>query len=496
MRTARWIVLAGIAMVGGCANGDGRAGDADSMGTGLTSAGSTSATSGGSGGAGPATSGPGGTDGASGGTDGGGGGSTSGGGILFDVGDPGGGGQDFDLGGGGSGECNPGDLPPTDATLTGTVFAPNMEIPISGALVYLTTGPVEPVPDGLYCAECVELSCDTHYVLTGADGSFTLPAKAGPGQQLVVQKGQFLHVVDFDVAAGTNAVAANKSNLPGSWNPGAGEWIPRIAVYDTYPDKVSNVLAKFGMGQVTSSGNLVRGTENFTLIDDNDEGVFMDDLSGMSQYHIVFIPCAASKYWDIAPTVPADRAQKIRDYVDGGGKWYATDHSNEYIKEPFPAYQDFYSPSMPDIQPAYTVEGSVVDSDMLAWLDALSPTLKDIGGGNPTLNMLPQVELRLNYTGVDATHPVIVQDENGHNVDVGHKTWVEGPCTSCSRDPDLVRPMAISGQYGCGRMMYSTFENSSSAHEGLNPQELVLLYMILEIGVCHSSPPPPPPPQG
>ena len=58
----------------------------------------------------------------------------------------------------------------------------------------------------------------------------------------------------------------------------------------------------------------------------------------------------------------------------------------------------------------------------------------------------------------------------------------------------MIRPMAISGQYGCGRMMYSTFENSSVAHDGLNPQELILLYMILEISVCHDVPPPPPPP--
>jgi hypothetical protein len=56
--------------------------------------------------------------------------------------------------------------------------------------------------------------------------------------------------------------------------------------------------------------------------------------------------------------------------------------------------------------------------------------------------------------------------------------------------------MAISGQWGCGRMMYSTFENSSVAHQGLNPQELILLYMILEISVCHESTPPPPPPVG
>ncbi|PRQ08171.1 hypothetical protein [Enhygromyxa salina] len=37
----------------------------------------------------------------------------------------------------------------------------------------------------------------------------------------------------------------------------------------------------------------------------------------------------------------------------------------------------------------------------------------------------------------------------------------EGPCQSCT-NPQLARPMAVSGQYGCGRMMYSTFETSST----------------------------------
>jgi hypothetical protein len=396
-------------------------------------------------------------------------------------------------GDGGDGDCGPSNLPDPDATLQGTVYAPNMELPISGALVYLTDDPVEPVPDGVYCAECVELACDEHFVLTEADGSFSLPAVSGPGQKLVVQKGQFLRVTDFDVAPGNNVVSPSDSNLPGLWNPAAGMWIPRIAVYETNPDKVFNVLAKFGLGQVDSGGQLVPGTEQFALIDDSDQGAFLDNLAQMSQYHIIFVPCASTKYWINAPTVPDARAQNIRDYVEAGGKWYATDHSNEYIEEPFPNYQEFHNPGMPDIQPAYESVGTVVDPDLLAWLEALPPALKDIGGGNPTLNMLPAITTQLNYSGIDAIYDVIVQDDQGQDVNVGHHTWVEGPCASCS-DPNVLRPMAISGQYGCGRMMYSTFENSSVAHDGLNPQELVLLYMILEIGVCFGEPPPPPPP--
>ncbi len=60
---------------------------------------------------------------------------------------------------------------------------------------------------------------------------------------------------------------------------------------------------------------------------------------------------------------------------------------------------------------------------------------------------------RLNYSGIDVISPVIVQDMEGKDVDVGHHTWVEGPCASCS-NPQMIRPMAITGQYGCGRMMY------------------------------------------
>ncbi len=392
--------------------------------------------------------------------------------------------------------CDVDDIAPRDAMLEGIVLAPNMEIPISGALVYVGHQPAEPVPDEVYCAECVALSCDVDFVLTEPDGTFRLPAASGAGQHLVVQKGQFLRDVVIDVAEGTNTVPPDQTNLPGEWDPDAGMWIPRIAVYETDPDQVFNVLAKFGLGEVSASGTLVPGTQRFTLVPDADEGAFMDDPVEMSQYHIIFVPCAATKYWDIAPTVPAQRAQNIRDYVEAGGKWYATDHSNEYIEEPFPMYVDFHNPAMPDIQPAYDVTGTVADPDLLAWLDALPPALKDIGGGNPTLGSLPSIELMLNYSGIDAIHEVLVEDDEGNEVDVGPYAWVNGPCTSCTSDPFTYRPMAVTGQWGCGRMMYSTFENSSVAHQGLNPQELVLLYMILEIGVCHDRPPPPIPPVG
>ncbi|MDC0716635.1 hypothetical protein [Nannocystis bainbridge] len=403
------------------------------------------------------------------------------------------GGPKFDIGGGDLGGIDTDGCSFTpDANLTGTVYAPNLQLPISGALVYVTDGPVEPPVDGVFCSECVKLACDTPNTFTGPDGSFSLPAVSGPNQKLVMQKGQFLRVIDLAVAPGETALPVEQTHLPGQWNPDAGMWIPRIAVYDTDPDKVKNVLAKFGMGQVDGTGALIPGTESFTLVND-DSPTFLENLTEMNKYHIIFVPCATTKFWVGAPNVPDSRRENVKAYVAAGGKWYATDHSNEYIEAPFPDYQEFHAPAMPDIQPAYDSNGLVVDPEMLAWLQALPPALKDIGGGNPTLNNLPGILTRLNYSGIDTISPVIVQDMEGKDIDVGHHTWVEGPCGSCS-NPQMIRPMAITGQYGCGRMMYSTFENSSDNHPGLNPQELVLLYMILEIGVCFDKPPPPPPP--
>ena len=73
------------------------------------------------------------------------------------------------------------DAAPSGATVTGRVWAPNhgpgqtppgQEIPISGALVYVSTVQPAAIPDHVYCEPCV--ATPEGGVLTGPDGSFTL----------------------------------------------------------------------------------------------------------------------------------------------------------------------------------------------------------------------------------------------------------------------------------------------------------------------------------
>ncbi len=435
----------------------------------------------------------------------------------------------FDIGGGatagGQTTGDPGgcleEPPPTDATLRGTVFTPNLQIPISGALVYTASTRPEGVPDNVYCAECQDVQCAHEWVLTNADGSFELPARSGTGQWFAVTKGEFLHITQMDIAAGDTMLDPVVSSLPGEWNPAEGHYIPRMAVTASEWDRIFNVLAKIGLAEVDALGNLVPGTEQFDIYGDmNDDRTGLPNLAGqnlldnvaeMNKYHIIFISCISEQ--PLAPTnvegepLSAARIENIREWVAAGGKWYVTDWANEYLADPFPDYQTFHNgpaapyPGQPgDLEPpgspllGYDSNGTVLDPDMLAWLQALPAALKDIGNGLPTLLNLPQVLTQGSFSALDATPQIIVQDADGMDVNVGHYPWVTGPCSICT--PTDVRPMTVTGRYGCGRMLFSTYHTNEVPHTGLTPQELILLYIILEIGVCNDKTPPPPPPQG
>jgi len=52
-------------------------------------------------------------------------------------------------------------------------------------------------------------------------------------------------------------------------------------------------------------------------------------------------------------------------------------------------------------------------------------------------------------------------------------------------EPLPKRPMTVTYEpVGCGRVLFSTYHTTDSVHVGLVPQERVLLYLIMEIGVC------------
>ena len=416
----------------------------------------------------------------------------------------------------GSAEGGDGACPPpgqVDATITGTVYAPNFEIPVSGALVWASKTKPNGVPQTVYCAECVELDCvDNPWTLSNADGTFSLALDSGTWW-VAVQKGQFLNINEVTIGPGSTALGATQTSLPDRNDPANNRYIPRIAVALGSYDRLEDGLGKLGLGDTIINMNnyseaLIPGTEQFDMWD-NGAGLFNDlDVQGsfqqliqnyalLQQYHIIFVPCSndAALFG-----LNAQARDNLRMWVENGGKYYVSDWSNEFLEDTFPQYQDFFLESgSADLYGVYDSVGTVLDPELLSWLEALPPGIKDInpkngGGGFPTINNLPLIETVDNWSGISATPPVMVDDGMGGQVNVGHKTWVEGPGNYDSV-PAGPNPLTISAEYGCGKLMFTTYHmaEGSDTYIGLTPQELVLLYLILEIGVCQVPYEPPPP---
>ena len=48
-------------------------------------------------------------------------------------------------------------------------------------------------------------------------------------------------------------------------------------------------------------------------------------------------------------------------------------------------------------------------------------------------------------------------------------------------------PLTVSWPYNCGRVLYTTYHSVGAmggTHSGLLPQEEILFYLVMEIGLC------------
>jgi hypothetical protein len=402
-----------------------------------------------------------------------------------------------------------GEPPGGDALLRGRVFAPNGEVPISGALVWVQPDMPEGIPDHVYCESCIELPCDSPHGFTGPDGTFEFDLPPGP-HHLVVQKGQFMRATEITVTTGSNEATLDATTLPSTRDEASGRWIPNIALGWGEYDRLEDGLAKLGLAQTNGGTTMVPGTEAFDIYSNGQgaptvSGTFGElllDPEAMAKYHIIFVPCTSSPHEQLLndPQVLSN----IRSWVEAGGKWYVSDWSLDFLNRPFPQYQTFHQDKFTGgpFLDEFDSTGTVLDDDLLAWLGALPPALKDInpdnpgdGGGHPTVSGLPNIELVDLWSTIKATPPVWTDDGNGGQVDVGHKTWIEAPGGGGDGAPANHNwPMTVAGEYGCGRMMFTSYHTVewTDAYRGLTPQELVLAYLILEIGVCQVPYVPPP----
>ncbi|MCP4676636.1 MAG: carboxypeptidase regulatory-like domain-containing protein [Deltaproteobacteria bacterium] len=366
-------------------------------------------------------------------------------------------------------------------SIQGKVLSPSQNLPISGALVFLTKGEPKEIPDHVYRYECDEMG--GLYTLSGADGTWRIDNAPTGTWNIITRKGNFRRVREI-VVDGTEdqQIPQDITTLPGS-EDAEGDTIPNFAVMHTTPDLIYNLLAKFGMGNV-NNGALQYGTETFDIYLDGaahagypTSDKLFETPEKIDEYHMIFFPCAADTR---SVAFVKSHADAIRNYVSKGGKLYNSCCVALWTEAPFPDYIDF-SGGNPDgvnkwdigrISPTpYTTNGEVLDNQLSAWVSANS--------NNDPAN----IPFTMGYVKIDG----VTEVDDGHGLSddngvVKPYVWVR----DIQKYPGS--PLMVTYNYDGGKVFYTVYE-TSKAGAGFTPQEAVLLYVILEVGVCENPPP-------
>lgn len=367
---------------------------------------------------------------------------------------------------------DPNAKPPSIGTLTGKVVMPEGTIPLSDAVVYLTSTIPAPIPAAAYCDKCVMLDSYA-FTYSKPDGTFELPAYQAGAQYIVVQKGQFRRVRPITVAPGSQTVPQELTRLPGKTDAAQNDTTPRMLILPGQWDHVEMSLKKIGVE------DFEKFEPGFNL------NAYSEKLKTLSSYHIVFLPCSGSVR-DPGVSGPACEVSvdpklksAAKDFVAAGGKLYVSDWSYEYVRQGWPGMISWVGETS---QIGSGCQSGGADSPAEFDDNSLRDWMTAIGEGNATLKSA--------WSTIAKVSPVSSIDENGNTFMQTPKVWAS------VKQPGGSHPATVSFQDRCGRVLYSTYhaEGSDSAfgQGSFLAQEKALMHILLEVGVCVGPKPIPP----
>jgi len=368
--------------------------------------------------------------------------------------------------------------PPEGYTdLSGTVWAPSETFPIPGALVYITDGNGSEIPDSVFCYDCEDMT-GKKWTLSDAAGHWTLDDVPAGTHNIVTRKGFFQRQREIVVTgAQTQDVPAELTTLPPAASGDGLDQIPNYAVLLNWYDRSEDLLSKLGIGEIGGDGHFVPGTEQFDVYNDSQtstssvgpSSMIFESQEYLEHYHMVFFPCICS-------TLSANNyIEMLRNYVADGGKLYGSCWASQWAEFAFPAMIEFHGSdtvyNAGDIG-SYNTSAVIEDPQMRDWLSVVTPAAN--------LDAYP-------FTGAWILIDGINNVDNGMGLEeddfwVVPKNWV-------TDNGGLLHPagspMTVTYNFGCGKIFYSVYQVvESSSTADIREQEYVLLYLILEVGVC------------
>ena len=378
-------------------------------------------------------------------------------------------------------------------SVSGTVYAPNGTLPLSGITVYVPNGPVEPFPDQLACDRCsTVLSAPLVQTTTDTAGHFVLPdMPATDNVPLVIQVGRWRRQITLPTVpqCTDTALGAAETRLPRNQSEGD---IPRMAVTTGNADALECLLRKIGVDDAefslpTGNGRIHlfagNGTDQFDAAHGNmafpNATTLWGDVSSLSQYDVVFLSCEGGQRLS---TKPETARQAVKDYADLGGRVFASHWHNVWLDSaPQPWPMTITRVNHNDLGSVTADVDTSFDrgSELAQWLVNV--------GASTVLGKIPLTAAKHTVSMIAPTLADRWIYVNGDS---------DGPSVQYL---SFTTPLEQPKDQRCGRVVFSDIHvaaDDSGASlsypsggcttpvTSLTPQEKVLLFMIFDIASC------------
>jgi hypothetical protein len=439
-------------------------------------------------------------------------------------------------------------MAPQVTTLTGRVITPGRDdanvgnqVGVPNATVYILRTPnvadLPAIPTGIpaggtSCDRCEDqmLGPVLAGAITDATGAFTIQEYVPVGVEvlLVVKVGRFRRVTTLTLPAEAacqttmlpTTLPENPTRLPRNMMDGLAVNIPRIAISTGSVDAMECVLEKMGLAHTEFANpggaqrvNLYRGGP--TTGTPPGSGARMDDLTphgtalygdpaAMQGYDLVVADCEGGQ-WDEDFTERDATGANVVDFVNRGGRLFASHWSFSWLHENGMAAYDAANPLATGLGPAATWDPNVDSENMGTGAISVarpsaSPRIQNFVDWmvNERVTMAPAYEFG-------------IVDPRSHATALGptSEEFVYLTQDAAAQQFSFNTPYGSPPEAACGRVAYSGFHVAAGTGGQMNPfgnsifpthcmgdlsnQEKVLLYMLFDLGACIGDDPPPPP---
>jgi hypothetical protein len=391
--------------------------------------------------------------------------------------------------------------PACESTVTGTVFAPNGQLPLYNAIVYVPAKTPAPFAAGASCEPCGAVSGDPIVsALSDATGKFTLK-NVPPGKDvpLVIQVGKWRRRITIpEVAVCKETVLTNPELTRLPRNQSEGD-MPRIALTTGGCDKLGCMLPKIGIDasefglaedgpskavHVYNGNPLGEGTPIGPGAPRSAVG-FWNNVANLKKYDLILLSCECN---ESGPTTgPLFEATKdgtafaaMTEYLKAGGRIFTTDFMYTWYKfspDPLLAGAASIRGGAPHGDNPMTIDTSFPKGRALAdWFETVTPG----SGGQVTADYVFG-----NVTSVDPTKA---------------REWARsGPAGTLRAGPRVFSvnvPVGAPANEQCGKGVHidahlndgtvdqvdPTFPKACTT--GLKPGEKLLAFFFFDLASC------------